>query len=376
MKKIKIEIATNDLQFVGLKINNNSINITFPIGYNIEEKEIKTLEELKKYKEDILILFTTLEKNKDNDYHDGNEKFSFLSASYLIEHYLKYGLYKETSLETNYKNTGQINWKKTITKTEPIYYNETLIYNNYYTNTNNDLQNIITTIQKYCLNISIKIIGWLYKIDDYHISNTLSLTPEEMLYYLNKELQITNEDNKKILLKELIYFIKGTSISEINQSKKISIGRNNFDKTWENILRNNLYKHFQKIDCTPKSYYKTNKGTIIENSNLIPDIIIKYNDKIIIIDAKYYQINSLPQTSDICKQIFYGEYVKNKYKQCQIINIFLLPNNIKNAYQYYASAYVEHSKEQIKTYYIDTKTVLQSKNIYSKLLENALSNNS
>ena len=66
---------------------------------------------------------------------------------------------------------------------------------------------------------------------------------------------------------------------------------------------------------------------------LEPDTIMIYEDKIYVIDAKYYRYGKtgnpdhLPSTSSINKQITYGEYVKEK-KGKDPFNAFLMPYNM------------------------------------------------
>jgi len=67
----------------------------------------------------------------------------------------------------------------------------------------------------------------------------------------------------------------------------------------------------------------------------LPDTIMLYEDKIYILDAKYYKYgitgypNHLPNSSSIQKQITYGEYIdKSKlfsFKANNIYNAFVMP---------------------------------------------------
>ena len=72
---------------------------------------------------------------------------------------------------------------------------------------------------------------------------------------------------------------------------------------------------------------------------LQPDTIMIYNDKIYVIDAKYYRYGDtfepkhLPNASSINKQITYGEYIdqtKEEYDSEHIFNAFLMPFNMNS----------------------------------------------
>ena len=358
MQKIIINRASCDDDFVGLRINGNVILISFPIGYDIDEGEFYDVSLIKEYHDDIRILLNSLDNSTNDYYDDGTERFAFSNAAYIIESYLKYGEYKENCMKVAYNGRGKINWKKTIDSVKPIYCDDNIIFDNYYSELNKQDENLITKIQRYCLNVSIKVIGWLYGIYD-EIIDDFDMDDNQMLYALNKELMITNDDRKKIVLKEFINFIAGTSIVDIVKNKEISIGRYYYNKVWEDVLRNNIYRFFNKVDIYPRTYYCCVDGSNIINSSLLPDIVVEVGDTIIIIDAKYYSIGKLPQSSDICKQLFYGEYIKNKNKKKKILNLFVLPNNLVDEYQYLGYGTSDSNDDRIETYYMDIRSVLK-----------------
>ena len=89
--------------------------------------------------------------------------------------------------------------------------------------------------------------------------------------------------------------------------------------------------------------------------------IDKENSKVYVIDSKYYRYGYLstlgnlkddeldkllPNTSNISKQIIYGNYVKGKVLEeekidCDIRNIFIIPANCKNFIEYKGKAVME-----------------------------------
>ena len=373
MNKIIIKIAKNDKEFVGLKIERNVITVTFPIGYRIEEKIVETPMNDNNTILDIKILMKCLDLTNMDHFEEGVEKFSFSSAFYIIDYYLKYGLYKNRSKQSKLNKNGTINWKKTFNNTEPIYLRGNIIYKDIYTRTPIKEENILTAIQKYCLAISTKIIGWIYGMDPIK-TEKINLSTNEMLYHLNKELYSTNEDNKKKFIKEMIHLISGTNTIGILENNEVAIGRYYFDKVWEKLLKKELYLTFKEYNCLPNTYYVDSKNNIIMNKNLYPDMIIKEKDTIIIIDAKYYQLNSLPPSSDICKQLFYSQFIRHRNRKNKIINLFLLPKDLKQEYEYYGYAASEQTKkdERIMTYYIDTKSVLKDNQAIKDLINELL----
>lgn len=373
MDKIVIKIAKNDKDFVGIKVKQKVMTITFPIGYRIEENIIESPMNETNRIQDIKALMRCLDITNMDYYEEGIEQFCFSSAFYIIDYYLKYGLYKKSNNQTQLNKNGKINWKKTLTNTEPIYLKGNIIYNDFYTRTNIREESIITSIQKYCLSVSTKILGWMYDIAPIKIEN-INLSVNEMLYHLNKELYATNVDNKKSIIKEMINLISGTNTTSILNNKEVAIGRYHFDKVWERLLKKELYRTFNEYNCLPNTYYVDSKNNKIMNSDLYPDMIIKEKNTIIIIDAKYYQLNNLPPSSDVCKQLFYSQFIKHRNRNYKIINMFLLPKNLKQEYEYYGYAASEQTKkeEKIMTYYIDTKCVLKDHQAIKKLINSLL----
>ena len=72
------------------------------------------------------------------------------------------------------------------------------------------MENKITQIQKYCLNIITKILGWLYNCSNIYEKIENYFSKEEMIYELLNELNMINEDRKKKLLEQMLLFLRGT----------------------------------------------------------------------------------------------------------------------------------------------------------------------
>lgn len=375
MNTIQIKVATTDTDFIGIYSQNNHMTITFPIGYNIVETTI-TNQDTKKinslYKE-VSQLLTLLEQNQDTDHFDeGSSHFNFSAALFLIKDYFANGLYKEPTIITNQQQTGAINWNQTIKNKTPIYNLGNFIYTTTINQSTNLEQSDITAIQTYCLNKAFSILKIFY--NNYQVSTQNNLSKEAMIYKLEKKLSTTNIDSKRKLLHMMKKFIQGTSLNNITD-KEIKIGRTHFNKIWEKILKKELTKQLPPLEILPKAYYLINNQKQ-NTSSLIPDIIVEDKTNIYIIDAKYYKVNTLPQTSDILKQLFYASYI-SQYKQKIIKNLFLLPNNIStpDKIKFLGIATTDTFQHQnggkIETYYLDTKTIISTpQTILNQILKN------
>lgn len=376
MSKIVVKVAVNDNDFVGLKIKNDNINITFPIGYDIEEGVYSSDDfyELKDVSENFESLMRVLEKVPLDYYDEGEIKFNFSSALNIIDNYRIHGLYKEQNEIIKQDNNGKINWKETINSGKPILWNHTIVYPELYIYNSNDTSTIITKIQKFCINYIFKIFWWMY-------GNTrIILFPEipnmridYMIFELNKKIVEVNDDYSKNVINEMILFLNGTKIVDISENEEIKIGRKYFDKIWERQLRIQLYSEYKKCaDAYPTTYYCFDGKNKIVNNSLLPDIVFYVQDYLIIVDAKYYMIGNYPKSSDICKQLFYERYLRKKNKK--IINMFVLPGNIKEKFKIkgYALADGFDEESKIELCYLDTKSVFRDKSTTKELINNIL----
>ena len=134
---------------------------------------------------------------------------------------------------------------------------------------------------------------------------------------------------------------------EFQDSKTIDrqfyFGTDKFENVWEKLIDKyfgepNKEVYFPHAQWTER--YGKNKGK--PASALEPDSIMIYKDKYYVLDAKYYRYgvfpqygsSALPQSSDINKQITYGQFVKNQKAPpgAQVFNAFIMPFNRSKNY--------------------------------------------
>ena len=72
--------------------NNQNLTMIFPIGYDIEEKELETenlnKEEIANIYEDFKILISLLDRTEGDSYDKGELQFTFSVAENIIENYI------------------------------------------------------------------------------------------------------------------------------------------------------------------------------------------------------------------------------------------------------------------------------------------------
>ncbi len=107
-----------------------------------------------------------------------------------------------------------------------------------------------------------------------------------------------------------------------------------YENNWEYMV-NEVFGNKNPEDFFPWTSWHI-AGKTYYNSKLRPDTILAYEDKLYIIDSKYYRFwitwdpRHLPQSDSIQKQITYWDYVENNKNYSDIYNAFILPYNREN----------------------------------------------
>ena len=146
------------ISFVGFIHIKNNILLSLPKHFKQENKE----EDLK------LILKILLKYYPKIGLKGNNEDFSNIpidSYFYVINYYKKYGIYKNTYSE--YKNSldGNIDWTKTIKKSQEYINNNNIIYLSFIVKDKNYNENIISEVMKYVINDGYEQIGQFFNIN-------------------------------------------------------------------------------------------------------------------------------------------------------------------------------------------------------------------
>jgi hypothetical protein len=367
-----INNASQNNPFVGVQVVNDKIYISFPQGFHITEEK----SELKK---DIKLLLKTIANNiitqTIDDISLNNEVSQFPIIAYIsvIKYYLHKGIYNENNLIIKKSQTGKISWNKTLKKISPQINNNSVIYLSFLVKKQKNISNIITEINKYCLNKAIQNIGWLYNLDtNFHNQIPTNNTTQYILILKSKLKEINNDDDKKLIL-SLIQILDEKTNNKLENSILL-YGTYHFEYIWEKLI-NTHFGIKNKEKYFPKTYWILNGNLKFDNSKLEPDtIMITSNKEVIIIDAKYYKYgitkkpNHLPMTSSISKQIIYGEYTAKILNTNSVYNVFLMPydnkgqsNLIMEKIGYAYSEWKDNDKpyEIINGVIIDTKYIMQ-----------------
>jgi len=395
-------------RFVGVKADSTNAIIYFPLGYELPADD----DELKRDVKNLFMVLAGFTDRTDRVLH--MDKFTapqtvdFPIQAYLnvINYYLDHNgsYYAESEITFKVDKRGKTDWPRTIKTQTPMPQGESLIYLNTVVreNTPNNSR-LITLIHKYCVYESFERIGWLYTTN----SPEMAFAPTAknvMIATLNDKKANTNNDNDKMLFSSMIAMLEFMDNQTID--KQFYFGTDKFEHVWERLI-DTYFGEPNKDDYFPHGLWTEKYGVRKDKttSALEPDSIMIYNDKYYVLDAKYYRygvfpelgINALPHSSDINKQITYGQFVKNKKtpENAQVFNAFLMPYNmaknkfmINDIYGNVASAtgdWIDNPEdpkmyEQIQGIVVDTRYLLKNydgnhdrdKNSLSKIIEKGI----
>ncbi len=377
--------------FVGIKYDNESLRIHFPLGY----KRASTEEELKK---DVLNLIGVLSSLSDANEsfienqkiaHKENVVFPIHAYLYLIKDFLTNGYYFEKEVCYTKSTNGKANWAKTARQVKPLLQNDSVFYTEFITRKVKHNENeLISQIHQYCVWESFSKIGWLFS-SFVPIKPRIKFNKSLFLSIIKTKLSQTFNEKTMLLFNYMIDVIE--FLDKSSETKNFTYGTNEFEYIWESMV-DSAFGEKNKTKYYPHCYWEidgkeySSDQLEFKQSALRPDTIMitdkgTENQKTFVLDSKYYrygeskQLNHLPMSGSIIKQIAYAEYIENKensgelkHKSKSIYNAFIMPYESKKAdenMKFVGSARTDYkagdkSYYKIKAILIDTKWLIEN----------------
>lgn len=272
---------------------------------------------------------------------------SIISTSFIIiEDSKKYGLLSRKNKVSTYNRNGHIQWKKTLSSSIPIINHKRILYNNLIIKyEKEDNSNMIYLIHKYVLYQCQKMWGWLsYSNNEQMIEEQkLPISISKAISILKSELQKSFIDHEVNTLKMLLSFLLMQTTSGFYSKL---FGTQYFSFVWEAICRYIFNTDDFKIRALlPQPIWKSEK--VQAKISQRPDIFTIFQNKIYILDAKYYNYNiNLPGWHDVVKQLFYRHtLLLSLNKSISIRSAFLLPSDESCDISYIGKVYVDNVDE-------------------------------
>ena len=351
--KKRCHVNTNDDgdRFVGVKANTEGERVYFPMGYRLSDNDADIREDIL----NLIDILSVFNNSKDSelkmDKFEAPQTVNFPVNAYMniIRDYLEKGhYYNETECIRKKSDRGKIDFPATLRRNVSFIQDDgTPIFDGYTVKgTAPNERNLITKIHKFCVYKSFLTLGWLFTPnipEDPHVQ----LEKDKFLFNLRKKLGQTNNDKDKLLFQSMIYMIE---YLDDDKNRQYYFGTENFEYVWERLI-DRVFGIIDKEEYFPRSRWNLKFSNNKDNHALEPDTIMICDNKVYVVDAKYYRYgvtgvrNHLPESSSINKQITYAEYIetsnelKSKYGNRPIYNAFLMPfnrtNNPFSVSQYY-----------------------------------------
>ena len=377
---------------------NESLKINFPLGY----KKTSTEEELKK---DVLNLIGVLSSLSDANEsfienqktaHKENVVFPIHAYLYLIKDFLTNGYYFEKEVVYTKSSSGKANWAKTARLVKPLLQDDSVFYTEFITRKVKHNENeLISQIHQYCVWESFSKIGWLFS-SFVPIKPRIKFNKSLFLSIIKTKLSQTFNEKTMLLFNYMIDVIE--FLDKSSESKNFTYGTNEFEYIWESMV-DSAFGEKNKTKYYPHCYWEidgkkySSDQLEFKQSALRPDTIMitdkgTENQKTFVLDSKYYkygeskQLNHLPMSGSIIKQIVYAEYIENKEKKLKhkskaIYNAFIMPYESKDAsvnMKFVGSAHTDYktgdkSYYKIKAILIDTKWLMGNHNRNNRMIK-------
>lgn len=317
--------------FVGICCKKDSFDLYVPYGFYYDRNK-NSSSDIRSQVLDILLPIEITKKDNPSLFSSsGDEENILLFDAYkkLIDDYLLNGRFFESVKETNRFEKGKINWKKTR-QGKKLFEEDRVLFKDRCYFSNRKEENLISSLQLFCLKKAKDSIGVLY--EDFSIPAS-SIKEEEIerdVAELEQMLPQTYDDRKKKLIH--LFLIILDPKQGYKAHKESEFGTKSYDVVWEERLRR-LYGNIKEKEYYPQGHYQILKDNkTYDCSYLRPDIIHEERENLYILDAKYYSYgcskdrncSHLPATESLSKQMNYAYYASSKDKR-NIYNAFVLP---------------------------------------------------
>lgn len=384
-------------EFVGLKFENGTLRINFPLGY----KESKDEKERRKDILNLISVLSTFSDRRDSFYNKENfrnsERVEFPIHAYLfiINNFLSNGYYIEREPVYKKNASGKINWSRTIKQIRPQVADGNVVYLDFIARKiNHNDANLITLVHKYCVHESFSKIGFLFS-SFVPPKSELKFNANLFKTVIQKKMSQTFNEKEQLLFKNMLDIINYLDSS--GQSKNFYYGTEHFEHVWESLV-DTVFGEPDKEKFYPKCHwvlYDKNGGErqidysndVYKKYSLRPDTIMipdrgKTEQKIFVLDSKFYKYGvssvsyDLPGSDSIIKQIAYAEFIEKGNQQIpkdvlrnlnksEIYNAFILPFDKKDGDDFECFGYANCDSYSGKKYHkiygilLDVKSIMR-----------------
>ncbi|MDX1699088.1 MAG: LlaJI family restriction endonuclease [Melioribacteraceae bacterium] len=375
-------VKRNKIRFkvTGILIYKNTFIIVFPKGYKAPEAQIDIQEHahilvqvLLKYRRETGISPEEMEMLGGNE---GQYNENLYTAYLIITDFIQNGHLKKAVGIKSSVPSGNIDWTATINKRQPIFSGKSVIYTDAISRkTISNRNHLLTKLHSYCVYQSVEKYGWLFGLSLANMDLDIQEMPCDISYAINvlaRELNSTFVEREIIVIKMVTEFLSGIELETYEEKLDIMVTPF-FHNVWEAICGNNFNNQYRMLKpIIPKLNWEITSAARVQSQR--PDIMILREEKLYILDAKYYDIDAnLPGWPDVVKQLFYAftifrniksenftltdKKLNQQIKKIKTVeNAFLFPSAASEGIKYIGKVNVEGNKDlnDITAYKINT----------------------
>ena len=269
---------------------------------------------------------------------------NFLDCGYIVE---KEVLYKRGA-------HGKVNWSRTIKTTRPLFdeKTDTPVYLDLVARKiNHSEDSLITLVHRFCVHDALNRLGFLFGVEPTE-EPSLEFDYDLFRNAIHAKLANTFIDRDLHLLSDLARIVEYLAEHRTDDGampNDFYFGVDKFAPLWEAMVdrifgtedasRYNPRIRFSKAGGSEENLEDSEEEETIDDhgqhrSTLRPDTIMRCDDAVFVLDAKYYKygltgnLKHLPGADSVPKQMVYAEYVEqhpDKFGKESIYNAFVLP---------------------------------------------------
>lgn len=266
------------------------------------------------------------EKHKEQEQYLAAEHDFIPNSSHLVsvmlslfQDYLDNGLYNSQEEVLEFNGNNDIHWDRTINQVTPHLINQRPYYLQWFSH--HKINNELDFIRRVHASVISEIVDYferrglldIFDLPAVMLSSDLLVDLDDLSFIiakLNHELTNVFAYHKQLILHNILTYLEKRD-SLLNNNAVTLYGTSSFAHVWERVCQviiGDSRDEFQDID-NPVWHFD---GQEFTKRTLCPDIVFRQDNKLYIIDAKYYlpnindtKLEQIPDLSSLTKQYLY-----------------------------------------------------------------------
>tara|TARA_R110002110_G_scaffold92540_1_gene241417 strand:+ start:3182 stop:4444 length:1263 start_codon:yes stop_codon:yes gene_type:complete len=241
-----------------------------------------------------------------------------------------HGIFNER-LKTTGINSGKPDWKRTIKRVQALHTDDGPVFPEILTSRPfNSTDNVLAGIQAAVISEIRTTHGWWLK-------KSFGKRPPPRVplvnYSRNKWIPLLRKFMRGLYMDRplrLCRLLCDYLLAEAdNRDGSFFCGLRDFHTVWERMLRDTLKDTESRwAEKLPLPVYVTRDGKSVPGAGMLPDIVIRRGDRLMVADAKYYAATSVensPHLGDILKQVSYLRAIRTAVPSASAETCFVFP---------------------------------------------------